>query len=99
MMRLRPVALLVAAAFLGTAEAQSPAPRPANAPALAPLTLQRDGNFRIAPPYADDPAFIEKANVPKGTVYRFLMHSADSKIYPTAPGVNGAPDAPFDRTV
>jgi enterochelin esterase-like enzyme len=90
---------LGAAASLSLAVAQAPAPRPADAPPLVPLTLERDGNFRIAPPYIDDPAFTEKANVPKGTVHRFVMKSSDSKIYPTAPGANGAPDAPFDRTV
>src|SRR6185369_14452889 len=56
---------------------------------LVPVKLSVDGNFRIAPPYVTDPAFVEKPNVPKGRVIRFLMNSADSKIFPTAP-VGGA---------
>jgi hypothetical protein len=65
------------------------AQRAANAPALVPVKLNVDGNFRISPPYATDPAFVEKPNVPKGRVIRFLMNSAESKIFPTAP-VGGA---------
>ena len=87
------------ASVLGIAHGQAPASRAADAPALAPLTLARDGNFRIAPPYVDDAAFTAKPGVPKGTVHRFVMKSQDSKIYPTAPGANGAADAAFDRTV
>src|SRR4029434_2355727 len=65
--------------------AQPPGPRPATAPPLVPVRLDVDGNFRIAPPYANDPAFTEKPNVPKGRVIRFTMNSAESKIFPTAP--------------
>jgi enterochelin esterase-like enzyme len=50
-----------------------------------PLTPDRDGNFRIAPPYVDHPAFTVKEGVPKGRVVRFTMNSADSKFFPTAP--------------
>jgi len=56
---------------------------------LTPLTKDRDGNFRIAPPYTDDPAFTVKEGVPKGKVVRFVMNSADSKIFPTAPPRGG----------
>jgi enterochelin esterase family protein len=59
--------------------------RPATAPPLVPVRLDVDGNFRIAPPYANAPAFSEKPNVPKGRVVRFTMNSAESKIFPTAP--------------
>ena len=62
-----------------------PCPRPADAPPLTPVRLDRDGNFRIAPPYVPDPAFTEKPNVPAGRVIRFTMNSAESKIFPTAP--------------
>jgi enterochelin esterase-like enzyme len=57
------------------------------------VRLDVDGNFRIAPPYAPDPAFTEKPGVPKGRVVRFTMNSAESKIFPTAPagGGRGAP--------
>jgi enterochelin esterase-like enzyme len=78
----------------GQAPAAQPAgPRPATAPSLVPVRLDVDGNFRIAPPYAPDPAFTEKPGVPKGRVVRFTMNSAESKIFPTAPagGGRGAP--------
>ena len=65
--------------------APPPGPRPATAPPLVPVRLDVDGNFRIAPPYAPDPAFSEKPNVPKGQVIRFTMNSAESKLFPTAP--------------
>ena len=68
------------------------AQRPSTAPPLVPVRLGADGNFRIAPPYANDPAFSEKPNVPKGRVIRFTMNSAESKIFPTAP-VGGAAGA------
>ena len=72
-----------------TAATQPAGPRPSTAPPLVPVRLDVDGNFRIAPPYAPDPAFSEKPNVPKGRVIRFTMNSAESKIFPTAP-VGGA---------
>ena len=51
--------------------AQPSGPRPATAPPLVPVRLGVDGNFRIAPPYAPDPAFTDKPTVPKGRVVRF----------------------------
>src|SRR5262245_17638299 len=73
--------------------AQPAGPRSATAPPLVPVRLDVDGNFRIAPPYAPDPAFTDKPNAPKGRVVRFTMNSAESKIFPTAPvaGARGAP--------
>jgi len=71
------------------AATQPPGPRPSTAPPLVPVRLNVDGNFRIAPPYAPDPAFSEKPDVPKGRLIRFTMNSAESKIFPTAP-VGGA---------
>src|SRR5262245_30925346 len=56
--------------------AQPSGPRPATAPPLVPVRLDVNGNFRIAPPYAPDPAFTEKPGVPKGRVVRFTMNSA-----------------------
>src|SRR6478736_5897943 len=87
------VLALVAGGLAVAARAQQPAapvqrvpcPRPADAPPLTPVRLDRDGNFRIAPPYAPDPAFTAKPNVPAGRVIRFTMNSAESKIFPTAP--------------
>src|SRR6187549_3835937 len=78
----------------GQAPAAQPAgPRPETSPPLVPVRLDVNGNFRIAPPYAPDPAFTEKPNVPKGRVIRFTMNSGESKIFPTAPvgGGRGAP--------
>jgi enterochelin esterase-like enzyme len=72
-----------------TAAPQASEPRPSTAPPLVPVRLNVDGNFRIAPPYAPDPAFSEKPNVPKGQVIRFTMNSAESKLFPTAPAGNG----------
>jgi len=75
---------------------------------LVPVKLNADGNFRIAPPYMTDPAFVDKPNVPKGRVIRFLMNSGDSKIFPTGPvggaGRGQAPATPvthqtFDRQI
>jgi enterochelin esterase family protein len=73
--------VILAGTFVAVLSAQ----RAASAPPLVPLTAARDGNFRIAPPYVDDPSFTEKPGVPKGRVIRFTMNSADSKIFPTAP--------------
>ena len=75
----------------GQTSATAPSgPRPANAPPLVPVRLDVDGNFRIAPPYARDPAFTEKPNIPQGRVVRFTMNSAESKIFPTAPVGGGS---------
>jgi enterochelin esterase family protein len=51
-----------------------------------------DGNFKIAPPYADAPELKLKEGVPVGTIQEFTMKSEDSKIYP---GLNG----PYRRKV
>jgi iron(III)-enterobactin esterase len=49
-----------------------------------------EGDFRIAPPYANAPELTVRDSVPKGTVYRFTMNSTESKLYPgiakSAPG-------------
>src|SRR5262245_41008225 len=67
---------------------QTPVVDPAK---LAPLTPNAgDGDYTIQPPYADAPELTPREGTPKGTVYRFTLNSADSKIYPgiskTAPG-------------
>ena len=68
------------------------AARPASAPPLVPVRLGVEGNFRIAPPYAADPAFTMKPDVPQGRVIRFTMNSAESKLFPTGPvGRGGGP--------
>jgi enterochelin esterase family protein len=92
------VLIVVAVGSIVVARAQSRATPPAgaaratNAAPLLPVRLNADGNFRIAPPYTADPAFTTKPDVPKGRVIRFMMNSADSKIFPTAPvGRGGGP--------
>jgi enterochelin esterase-like enzyme len=85
MRRHNAVSLVVMAVAAGLTVTILQAQRPANAPALVPVRLNVDGNFRIAPPYVPDPAFTEKPNVPKGRVIRFTMNSAESRIFPTGP--------------
>ena len=41
-----------------------------------------DGDYRLAPPYANAPELTPRPDVPKGKITRFFMESADSKIYP-----------------
>jgi hypothetical protein len=54
-----------------------------------------DGNFIIGPTHNPAPEMLAQTNVPQGTVYQFVMNSADSKIYPGIardPGTFGTPD-------
>jgi hypothetical protein len=55
------IAFAVFSTIVGTAAGQ----RAANAPPLVPVRLDATGNFRIATPYAADPAFAEKPHVQK----------------------------------
>jgi enterochelin esterase-like enzyme len=41
-----------------------------------------DGNFIIGPTHNRAPEMTVQTNVPQGTVYNFIMNSAESKIYP-----------------
>ncbi len=41
-----------------------------------------DGNFIIGPTHKPAPGMTVQEGVPQGTVYKFTMSSADSKIYP-----------------
>lgn len=81
---------MLAPALLLYALAQTPDWKAALA-ALPLFTAQsRDGDYRIAPPYANAPELTARDGVPKGTVHHFVMDSKDSKLYPgiakTAPG-------------
>jgi iron(III)-enterobactin esterase len=54
-----------------------------------------DGNFIIGPTHQAAPELTVQPDVPQGTVYRFTMDSADSKIYPgikRTQGTFGTPD-------
>lgn len=58
---------------------------------FAPWTPAADeGDYVLAPPYADAPELTPRENVPKGTVHEFTMNSTESKLYPgiskSAPG-------------
>jgi len=67
-------------------------PDGANAPAKA------DGNFVLGPTHNPAPEMTVQEGVPQGTIYEFVMNSADSKIYPgiaRAPGTFGEAD-PID---
>jgi iron(III)-enterobactin esterase len=51
------------------------------APGMNPPADQ-DGNFLIGPDYVRAPEFTAAAGVPKGRLYRFVLKSEDSKLYP-----------------
>jgi enterochelin esterase family protein len=57
-----------------------------------------DGNYFVAPPYANAPEDTPRADTPKGTIYHFTMNSTDSKLYTgiskTMPGT-----VPYERRV
>jgi enterochelin esterase-like enzyme len=58
------------------------------------------GNFILGPTHQPALESLVNTNVPPGTIYSFVMHSADSKIYPgiaRQPDVRGTPD-PSDPT-
>jgi len=41
-----------------------------------------EGNFIVGPTHDPAPEAIAQTNVPQGTIYQFIMSSADSRIYP-----------------
>jgi enterochelin esterase-like enzyme len=64
-------------------------PDGANAPVNA------EGNFILGPTHDRAPEMSVNTNVPQGTIYKFTMNSADSKIYPgiaREPNTHGTPD-------
>jgi enterochelin esterase-like enzyme len=64
-------------------------PDGSNAPA------NKDGNFILGSTHNPSPEAKEQEGVPHGNVYNFLVHSADSKIYPGVAryeGTFGTPD-------
>jgi len=56
-------------------------------PAPAAVNADGNGDFNIGPTYKDAPEMTVAAGVPRGTVYKFTMSSATSKVYP---GLTGA---------
>jgi enterochelin esterase family protein len=76
------------AAHAADAKARNAAP----SATVADPGTEGDGNFKIAPPYADAPELKLKEGVPVGTIHEFTLKSEDSKIYP---GLNG----PYRRKV
>ncbi len=51
-------------------------PDGANAP------VKKDGNFILGPTHRRAPDMVIKSGMPRGTVYEFIMSSADSKLFP-----------------
>src|SRR5471030_3109115 len=45
-------------------------------------TIKDEGNYIIGPTHDPAPEMTIRSDVPHGTIYRFTMSSADSKIYP-----------------
>src|SRR5438874_489482 len=86
------LALAGACGVPATAGAGGDTPKPLPAVSKRPVYGPGlgDGDFQIAPPYANAPELTPRDGVPKGTVTRFTMESSDSKIYTgiakTAPG-------------
>lgn len=58
-----------------------------------------EGDFRLAPPYADAPELTPRADVPKGSVYKLVMESTDSKIYPGIAKDRPGETVPYHRHV
>lgn len=72
--------LLSTLSFAAPATLQAP---PIDFTKFAPYTATAgDGDFVINPPYKDAPELTARDNVRRGTVFRFVMDSKDSKIYP-----------------
>src|SRR5438128_2373128 len=68
--------------------------------AKLPLLTAKSGNgdFRVSAPYVDGPELTVREGVPKGKVYRFVMDSRESKVYPgIAKGQTGV--VPYTRRV
>ncbi len=63
-----------------TADETAAVAKLADLPELAPGS--DDGDYRVGPMYANDPALKPLADGPKGTVHEFEMVAADSKFYP-----------------
>lgn len=58
-----------------------------------------EGDYTIAPPYANAPELTPRPDVPKGTVYQFVMDSTDSKIYPGIEKTQPGKIVPYHRRV
>ena len=53
-----------------------------------------DGVFTIGPDYTNAPELISRPGTPRGTIYRFTLDSAESKIYP---GIKPVTNADYRR--
>src|ERR1051325_10691161 len=87
---------LMVCSFAGAAQAP-----PVDFSKFSPWTpAAGDGDYVIGPPYANAPELTPRDGVLKGTVYRFIMDSTESRMYPgisktTPPGQI----APYHRRV
>jgi enterochelin esterase-like enzyme len=100
------VLYLIASTIPAMAQTHHPTPptRDPHTPGYVPATElpdgtnpppDADGNFIIGPTYHHPPEMRVQTNMPQGTIYRFNMNSADSKIYPGIArdrGTFGTPD-------
>jgi enterochelin esterase-like enzyme len=57
------------------------------------------GDFVIGPAYANAPELTPRSDVPKGKVYRFVMHSTDRPMYPGIAKDRPGQVVPFQRRV
>lgn len=58
-----------------------------------------EGDFKLGPQYSPAPELTPDPSVPKGTVVHFVMHSADSKLYPGISRSDPGKIVPYDRRV
>lgn len=87
----------VTAAGLAAARAEAP---PVDFTKFQPYTPAADkGDYVIAPPYADAPELKVRDDVPKGKIYRFVMDSTESKIYPGIAKDRPGEVVPYKRNV
>jgi enterochelin esterase-like enzyme len=90
----------VAAGGTGALAAQGAQVWPVDLSKFKPYTAKADeGDYTIAPPYANAPELTAREDVPKGTVYRFTMDSRDSKIYPGIVKTQPGQIVPYQRRV
>jgi enterochelin esterase-like enzyme len=80
-----------------TAFAQAP---PVDMSRFAPLTATSgDGDYTIAPPYANCPEMTPRDGVPQGKIFHFTMESTDSHFYPGISKTSPGQTVPYHRGV
>lgn len=93
------IRLIVPIATLATTLALAQAP-PVDLSRFAPLTpTSSDGDYTIAPPYANAPEMTPRDGVPQGKVFHFTMDSTDSKFFPGISKADPNHIVPYHRNV